>query len=182
MGRDCHWVYDSYLTPFEISCSSWKGRLWNFRKLYYIGPHFNLPVCTFHSLFSTVALTHYHKGQHTYRKEDILMSGWLTKETSGGTLARPGANRKKRYFILTSNSLDYYRNVDLQQKLGAIALNSLCSVTVPDEKSMKEEGEWVDSIWQQGYFFHLENLPCSEELCEVWQIMCLCNNKYCSYM
>ena len=96
-----------------------------------------------HPIFFLLALTHYHKGQHTYRKEDILMSGWLTKETSGGTLARPGANRKKRYFILTSNSLDYYRNVDLQQKLGAIALNSLCSVTVPDEKSMKEEGEWI---------------------------------------
>lgn len=68
------------------------------------------------------------------------MSGWLTKETSGGTLARPGVQRKKRYFILTGNSLDYYRNVDLQQKLGAIALNSLCSVTVPDEKAFKEEG------------------------------------------
>ncbi|XP_072041774.1 unconventional myosin-X-like [Amphiura filiformis] len=101
------------------------------------------------------ALTHYHKGQHTYKKEDILMSGWLTKETHGGTLARAGANRKKRYFILTSNSLDYYRNVDLQQKLGAIALNSLCSVTVPDEKSMKEEGYWKFTVHGRRCSFNL---------------------------
>ncbi|XP_071955935.1 unconventional myosin-X-like isoform X3 [Antedon mediterranea] len=83
------------------------------------------------------ALTQYHKGQRTYSKEEILMSGWLTKENTG-TISRPGITRKKRYFILTSHSLDIYKSVDLQHKLGAIALNRLCSVTVPDDKMFKE--------------------------------------------
>ena len=88
------------------------------------------------------ALTQYHKGKRAHKQEDILLSGWLTKEsTSTGTLARVSTgSRKKRYFVLTANSLEFYRSVELQQKMGAIALNSLCSVTLPDEKVFKEEG------------------------------------------
>ncbi|XP_071802894.1 unconventional myosin-X-like isoform X2 [Asterias amurensis] len=88
------------------------------------------------------ALTQYHKGKRAYKQEDIILSGWLTKEsTSTGTLARVSTgSRKKRYFVLTANSIEFYRSVELQQKMGAIAFNSLCSVTLPDEKTFKEEG------------------------------------------
>ncbi|XP_022083588.1 unconventional myosin-X-like isoform X2 [Acanthaster planci] len=87
------------------------------------------------------ALTQYHKGKRTHKQEDILLGGWLTKESaSTGTLARVSmGSRKKRYFVLTANSLEFYRSVELEQKMGAIALNSLCSVTLPDEKIFKEE-------------------------------------------
>ena len=91
---------------------------------------------------SPSALTQYHKGKRAYKQEDIILSGWLTKEsTSTGTLARVSTgSRKKRYFVLTANSIEFYRSVELQQKMGAIAFNSLCSVTLPDEKTFKEEG------------------------------------------
>ncbi|XP_063965090.1 unconventional myosin-X-like isoform X3 [Lytechinus pictus] len=87
------------------------------------------------------ALTQYHKGQRTYRKEEVILSGWMTKENTTG-IARAGGSRKKRYFVLTQHSLDYYRSIECQQKMGAIAINSLCSVTEPDEKTHKEEGCW----------------------------------------
>ena len=63
----------------------------------------------------------------------------MTKENTTG-LARAGGSRKKRYFVLTQHSLDYYRSIECLQKMGAIAINSLCSVTEPDEKTHKEEG------------------------------------------
>ncbi|XP_030845924.1 unconventional myosin-X isoform X3 [Strongylocentrotus purpuratus] len=89
------------------------------------------------------ALTQYHKGQRTYRKEEVILSGWMTKENTTG-LARAGGSRKKRYFVLTQHSLDYYRSIECLQKMGAIAINSLCSVTEPDEKTHKEEGLYSD--------------------------------------
>lgn len=85
-------------------------------------------------------MTQYHKGQRTYRKEEVILSGWMTKENTTG-LARAGGSRKKRYFVLTQHSLDYYRSIECLQKMGAIAINSLCSVTEPDEKTHKEEGK-----------------------------------------
>ncbi|XP_072179526.1 unconventional myosin-X-like [Diadema setosum] len=92
------------------------------------------------------ALTQYHKGQRTYRKEEVLMSGWMTKETTSGPLARASSSRKKRFFVLTQHSLDCYRSIECVQKMGAIAINSLCSVTVPDEKTYKEEGGTIDDV------------------------------------
>ncbi len=103
------------------------------------------------------ALTQYHKGKRAYKQEDIILSGWLTKEsTSTGTLARVSTGtRKKRYFVLTANSLEFYRSVELQQKMGAIAFNSLCSVTLPDEKTFKEEGYWKFVVHGRNCSFNL---------------------------
>jgi len=49
---------------------------------------------------------------------------------------------KKRWFVLTNNSLDYYKSSERSaSKLGTLVLNSLCSVVQPDEKVYKETGE-----------------------------------------
>ncbi|XP_071812274.1 unconventional myosin-X-like isoform X4 [Apostichopus japonicus] len=85
------------------------------------------------------ALTIYHRGIRVYNKDEILQSGWLTQEVIRGPLGRGVATRKKRYFILTQNSLDIYNDMDLQRKVGGLALSSLCSVTVPDDKAYRDE-------------------------------------------
>lgn len=49
---------------------------------------------------------------------------------------------KKRWFLLTHNSLDYYKSSERSAlKLGTLVLNSLCSVVQPDEKVFRETGE-----------------------------------------
>lgn len=49
---------------------------------------------------------------------------------------------KKRWFVLTHNSLDYYKSSEKNSlKLGTLVLNSLCSVVPPDEKIFKETGK-----------------------------------------
>ncbi|XP_041478739.1 unconventional myosin-X-like isoform X4 [Lytechinus variegatus] len=119
------------------------------------------------------ALTQYHKGQRTYRKEEVILSGWMTKENTTG-IARAGGSRKKRYFVLTQHSLDYYRSIECQQKMGAIAINSLCSVTEPDEKTHKEEDVHIVNDAPNDYYTNgidnenenptYENLPVSPSL------------------
>nr|XP_054766992.1 unconventional myosin-X-like [Lytechinus pictus] len=119
------------------------------------------------------ALTQYHKGQRTYRKEEVILSGWMTKENTTG-IARAGGSRKKRYFVLTQHSLDYYRSIECQQKMGAIAINSLCSVTEPDEKTHKEEDVHIVNDAPTDYYTNgidnenenptYENLPVSPSL------------------
>lgn len=49
---------------------------------------------------------------------------------------------KKRWFVLTTNSLDYYKSSERNAtKLGTLVLNSLCSVVQPDEKTFKDTGQ-----------------------------------------
>lgn len=49
---------------------------------------------------------------------------------------------KKRWFVLTTNSLDYYKSSERSaSKLGTLVLNSLCSVVQPDEKVFKDTGQ-----------------------------------------
>uniref|UniRef100_UPI00398E7D91 unconventional myosin-X-like n=1 Tax=Pristiophorus japonicus TaxID=55135 RepID=UPI00398E7D91 len=50
---------------------------------------------------------------------------------------------KKRWFVLNTNSLDYYKNSERSaSKLGTLVLNSLCSVVQPDDKTFRETGYW----------------------------------------
>lgn len=55
---------------------------------------------------------------------------------------------KKRWFVLTTNSLDYYKSPERSiSKLGTLVLNSLCSVVQPDEKVFKATGQfWFNFI------------------------------------
>lgn len=69
-------------------------------------------------------------------------TGWLHKETKAG--AKSSALKlKKRWFVLTNNSLDYYKSSERNaSKMGTLVLNSLCSVAQPEEKKFKETGEY----------------------------------------
>lgn len=70
----------------------------------------------------------------------VLSSGWLHKEMKNSTKA--SLKLKKRWFLLTHNSLDYYKSSERNAlKLGTLVLNSLCSVVQPDEKVFKETGK-----------------------------------------
>ena len=70
----------------------------------------------------------------------VSLSGWLHKEMKNSS--RASLKLKKRWFLLTHNSLDYYKSSERSAlKLGTLVLNSLCSVVQPDEKIFKETGE-----------------------------------------
>uniref|UniRef100_A0A8B9I0W4 Myosin X, like 3 n=1 Tax=Astyanax mexicanus TaxID=7994 RepID=A0A8B9I0W4_ASTMX len=59
------------------------------------------------------------------------------------TLKSTSLKLKKRWFVLTNNSLDYYKSSERSaSKLGTLVLNSLCSVVQPDERVFKETGYW----------------------------------------
>lgn len=74
----------------------------------------------------------------------LYLSGWLHKEMSGSN--RVNIRLKKRWFLLTHNSLDYYKNSERNSlKLGSILLNSLCSVLPPDERVNKETGMYKNA-------------------------------------
>lgn len=58
---------------------------------------------------------------------------------------------KKRWFVLTHNSLDYYKSSEKNSsKMGTLVLNSLCSVIQPDERVHRETGEGgeVEGKWE----------------------------------
>ncbi|XP_006812869.2 unconventional myosin-X-like, partial [Saccoglossus kowalevskii] len=84
-----------------------------------------------------LTVLYHHKTRDGYKKQDTLLSGWLSKETHG-SLAKGGSTKKKRFFVLTGNTMDFYKGVESTQKLGTIVLNSLCSVIPPDDKAFKE--------------------------------------------
>ncbi len=69
-------------------------------------------------------------------------TGWLHKEMKAG--AKSSALKlKKRWFVLTNNSLDYYKSSERNaSKMGTLVLNSLCSVVQSEEKKFKETGEY----------------------------------------
>uniref|UniRef100_A0A673CT73 Myosin X, like 1 n=1 Tax=Sphaeramia orbicularis TaxID=375764 RepID=A0A673CT73_9TELE len=78
-----------------------------------------------------------------YQKEsNLLFNSWLHKEMKSGAKST-SLKLKKRWFVLTSNSLDYYKSSERSaSKLGTLVLNSLCSVVQPDEKVFKDTGYW----------------------------------------
>uniref|UniRef100_A0A671K4H7 Unconventional myosin-X-like n=1 Tax=Sinocyclocheilus anshuiensis TaxID=1608454 RepID=A0A671K4H7_9TELE len=82
------------------------------------------------------------KGDSRIDGQEFIVRGWLHKEmkSSGKSTS---LKFKKRWFVLTNNSLDYYKSSERSaSKLGTLVLNSLCSVVQPDEKVYKETGYW----------------------------------------
>ena len=68
-------------------------------------------------------------------------SGWLQKEMKTNAKST-SLKLKKRWFVLTHNSLDYYKSSERNSsKMGTLVLNSLCSVIQPDERVHRETGE-----------------------------------------
>lgn len=78
-----------------------------------------------------LSLGHHHR----------LLSGWLQKEMKTNAKST-SLKLKKRWFVLTHNSLDYYKSSERNSsKMGTLVLNSLCSVIQPDERVHRETGE-----------------------------------------
>lgn len=90
-------------------------------------------------------------------------AGWLHKEMKSGAKST-SPKLKKRWFVLTTNSLDYYKSSERSaSKLGTLVLNSLCSVVQPDEKVFKDTGQ---SDFPQRHLNVSEALA-SREMCEL---------------
>ncbi|XP_057292691.1 unconventional myosin-X-like isoform X2 [Hydractinia symbiolongicarpus] len=70
-----------------------------------------------------------------------IEKGWLLKKAPTDQ-----GRDKRRWFILNSNSLDYFKSTDKNSpKLGSIVLNSLCTIIPPppaDDAKAKETGQW----------------------------------------
>ncbi|MBN3318937.1 MYO10 protein, partial [Atractosteus spatula] len=89
-----------------------------------------------------ISLLQKPKGDSKIDGQEFLVRGWLHKEVKSGGKST-SLKLKKRWFVLTNNSLDYYKSSERSSsKLGTLVLNSLCSVVQPDEKIFKESGYW----------------------------------------
>ncbi|KAI3375309.1 hypothetical protein L3Q82_021091 [Scortum barcoo] len=93
-----------------------------------------------------ITLLQRSKGDTRVDGQEFIIRGWLQKEMKNSTKA--SLKLKKRWFLLTHNSLDYYKSSERNAlKLGTLVLNSLCSVVQPDEKVFKETGYWLLGYW-----------------------------------
>ncbi|XP_037344945.2 unconventional myosin-X [Pungitius pungitius] len=89
-----------------------------------------------------IGLLQKSKGDCKVDGQEFLVRGWLHKEMKSGAKSS-SLKLKKRWFLLTTNSLDYYKSSErTASKLGTLVLNSLCSVVQPDEKVFKDTGYW----------------------------------------
>uniref|UniRef100_A0A8C9VN06 Unconventional myosin-X-like n=1 Tax=Scleropages formosus TaxID=113540 RepID=A0A8C9VN06_SCLFO len=89
-----------------------------------------------------ISLLQKPKGDSKIDGQEFLVRGWLHKEIKSGGKST-SLKLKKRWFVLTNNSLDYYKSSERSSsKLGTLVLNSLCSVVQPEEKVFKETGYW----------------------------------------
>ncbi|XP_077416110.1 unconventional myosin-X isoform X2 [Vanacampus margaritifer] len=89
------------------------------------------------------------------RIEEFLVRGWLQKEVK--TNAKSASLKlKKRWFVLTHNSLDYYKSSERNSsKMGTLVLNSLCSVIQPDDRVHRETGYWNIIVYGRKHSYRL---------------------------
>uniref|UniRef100_A0A665TUN8 Myosin X, like 1 n=1 Tax=Echeneis naucrates TaxID=173247 RepID=A0A665TUN8_ECHNA len=82
-------------------------------------------------------------------------SGWLQKEMKTNAKST-SLKLKKRWFVLTHNSLDYYKSSERNSsKMGTLVLNSLCSVIQPDERVHRETGYWNIIVYGRKHSYRL---------------------------
>uniref|UniRef100_A0A3B3XGZ7 Uncharacterized protein n=1 Tax=Poecilia mexicana TaxID=48701 RepID=A0A3B3XGZ7_9TELE len=82
-------------------------------------------------------------------------SGWLHKEMKTNAKST-SLKLKKRWFVLTHNSLDYYKSAEKNSsKMGTLVLNSLCSVIQPDERVHRETGYWNIIVYGRKHCYRL---------------------------
>uniref|UniRef100_A0A8D0BZW2 Myosin X n=1 Tax=Salvator merianae TaxID=96440 RepID=A0A8D0BZW2_SALMN len=102
-----------------------------------------------------ITLLQRSKGDTRVEGQEFIVRGWLHKEVKNSpkmTLLK----LKKRWFVLTHNSLDYYKSSEKNAlKLGTLVLNSLCSVVPPDEKFFKETGYWNVTVYGRKHCYRL---------------------------
>uniref|UniRef100_A0A667XXW6 Myosin X, like 1 n=1 Tax=Myripristis murdjan TaxID=586833 RepID=A0A667XXW6_9TELE len=89
-----------------------------------------------------ISLLQKPKGDAKIDGQEFLVRGWLQKEMKTNAKST-SLKLKKRWFVLTHNSLDYYKSSEKNSsKMGTLVLNSLCSVIQPDERVHRETGYW----------------------------------------
>ncbi|XP_056599629.1 unconventional myosin-X [Triplophysa dalaica] len=94
------------------------------------------------------------KGDTRVQGQEFIIRGWLYKEIRGSS--HGNLKLKKRWFVLTNNSVDYYKSSERNAlKLGSLVLNSLCSVIIPDERVFKETGYWNVSVFGRKHSYRL---------------------------
>uniref|UniRef100_A0A8C2KTV7 Myosin X n=1 Tax=Cyprinus carpio TaxID=7962 RepID=A0A8C2KTV7_CYPCA len=94
------------------------------------------------------------KGDTRVQGQEFIIRGWLYKEIRGSS--RGNLKLKKRWFVLTHNSVDYYKSSERNAlKLGSLVLNSLCSVIIPDERVFRETGYWNVSVFGRKHSYRL---------------------------
>lgn len=101
-----------------------------------------------------ITLLQRSKGDTRVQGQEFIIRGWLHKEMKNSSKA--SLKLKKRWFLLTHNSLDYYKSSERNaMKLGTLVLNSLCSVVQPDEKVFKETGYWNVIVYGRKHSYRL---------------------------
>ncbi|XP_076005016.1 unconventional myosin-X isoform X2 [Genypterus blacodes] len=101
-----------------------------------------------------ITLLQRSKGDTRVDGQEFIIRGWLHKEMKNSSKA--SLKLKKRWFLLTHNSLDYYKSSERNAlKLGTLVLNSLCSVVQPDEKVFKESGYWNVTVYGRKHSYRL---------------------------
>ncbi|KAK5616174.1 hypothetical protein CRENBAI_016247 [Crenichthys baileyi] len=102
-----------------------------------------------------IGLLQKSKGDTRVDGQEFLVRGWLHKEMKSGVKST-SLKLKKRWFVLTTNSLDYYKSSErIATKLGTLVLNSLCSVVQPDEKVFKDTGYWNIIVYGRKHSYRL---------------------------
>ncbi|XP_077436040.1 unconventional myosin-X isoform X2 [Vanacampus margaritifer] len=102
-----------------------------------------------------IGLLQKSKGDSRGDGQEFIVRGWLQKEMKSGVKST-SLKLKKRWFVLTTNSLDYYKSPERSaSKLGTLVLNSLCSVVQPDEKVFKDTGYWSIIIHGRKHSYRL---------------------------
>ncbi|XP_047669302.1 unconventional myosin-X [Tachysurus fulvidraco] len=124
-----------------------------------------------------ISLLQKPKGDAKVEGQEFLVRGWLHKEVKTG--AKSSALKlKKRWFILTNNSLDYYKSAERStSKMGTLVLNSLCSVVQPDEKVFKETGYWNIVVHGRKHSYRLYTKMLNEAMRWVSAIQGVIENK-----
>nr|XP_058917905.1 unconventional myosin-X isoform X2 [Kogia breviceps] len=102
-----------------------------------------------------ITLLQRSKGDTRVEGQEFIVRGWLHKEVKNSP-RMSSLKLKKRWFVLTHNSLDYYKSSEKNAlKLGTLLLNSLCSVVPPDEKIFKETGYWNVTVYGRKHCYRL---------------------------
>uniref|UniRef100_A0A3B4C8G7 Myosin X, like 1 n=1 Tax=Pygocentrus nattereri TaxID=42514 RepID=A0A3B4C8G7_PYGNA len=124
-----------------------------------------------------ISLLQKPKGDSKIEGQEFLVRGWLHKEVKTG--AKSSALKlKKRWFVLTNNSLDYYKSAERSaSKMGTLVLNSLCSVVQPEEKVFKETGYWNIIVHGRKHSYRLYTKMLNEAMRWVSAIQGVIENK-----
>ncbi|XP_077303906.1 unconventional myosin-X-like isoform X2 [Lithobates pipiens] len=102
-----------------------------------------------------ISLLQKPRGEAKVDGQEFLVRGWLHKEVQNSN-KMASLKLKRRWFVLTRNSLDYYKTSErTASKLGTLVLNSLCSVVQADEKTHSETGYWNIVVYGRKHSYRL---------------------------